>query len=166
MGRNAPARTPSSMIDARALSTAGHFAKDGVVEMGSALGDLPEPDRGKVRPRLRFAGKGVDERADLFGRREIGGGDGAGAGADGAEHVAEDVAVEPGLAAEVVVDHRLVEARGVGDAVDAGAGESVRGEGGGGGGKDAIARGIGAGRRTAPAGGAAQRPLGPSTSLD
>ena len=25
--------------------------------MGSALGDLPEPDRGKVWPRLRFAGQ-------------------------------------------------------------------------------------------------------------
>ena len=89
---------------------------------------------------------------------ELGGGDGADAGADGGEHVAEDLAIEPGLAAEVVVDHRLVQARGVGDAIDAGAGEPVRGEGGGGGGKDAVARGIGARRRPAPARAPGRRP--------
>ena len=54
----------------------------------------------------------------------------------------EDLAVERGLAAEVVVDHRLVEAGGGGDAVDAGAGEAVGGELAAGGGEDPVARPI------------------------
>ena len=100
---------------------------------------------------LGLGGKGVDEGAHLVARRQVGGGDGAGAGTHGGEHVAQDLAVEAGLAAEVVVDHRLVQAGGVGDAVDARAGEAVGGEGGGGGGEEAVARGIGARRRPAPA---------------
>ena len=69
-----------------------------------------------------------DEAADLVGRvcggsRRAGDADG-----DGLEHVAEDLAIERGLAAEVVVDHRLVDARGAGDAIDAGAGEPAGGE--------------------------------------
>ena len=65
-------------------------------------------------------------------------------GPDGAEHVAQDLAIERGLALEVVVDHRLVQARGAGDAVDVGAGVAARGELGGGGGEDAVA-GVGGG---------------------
>ena len=139
------------MMPPSALDDAGHVAERGVVEVGPAFGDLPEPDRREVRPRLALGGEGGDELADLVGGRELGGGDGAHPGADGAEHVAEDLAVERGLAAEVVVDHRLVQARGAGDAVDAGAGEAARGELGRGGGKHAVARRVGAGGRAPPA---------------
>ena len=51
----------------------------------------------------------------------------------------EDLAVERRLAPEVVVDHRLVDAGGAGDAVDVGAGEAARGELGGGGGEQPLA---------------------------
>ena len=59
-------------------------------------------------------------------------GDRAGARADRAKHVAQDLDVQPLLAAVVVVEHRLVDAGPVGDAVDAGGvvaalGELVRG---------------------------------------
>ena len=108
---------------------------------GAAFGDLAEPDRRKVRPRLGLGGDGLDERADLVGRAAASEAATArDAGADGAEHVAQDLAVERRLAAEVVVDHRLVEAGGAGDAVDAGAGEPARGELGGGGGEEPVAR--------------------------
>ena len=60
--------------------------------------------------------------------------------ADGAEHVADDLAVEGELVGEVVVDHRLVEASGVGDVVDADAVEAAGGEELGGGVEDVFAR--------------------------
>ena len=55
-------------------------------------------------------------------------GDLADQGADGAEHVADDLAVEGELVLEVVVNHRLVDAGGVGDVVDADAVEAAGGE--------------------------------------
>ena len=82
------------------------------------------------------------------------GGDGASAmsatrRADGPEHVADDLAVEGELVGEVVVDHRLVDAGGVGDVVDADAVEAAGGEELGGGGEDGLAgvagRGCGGG---------------------
>ena len=96
----------------------------GRVEVGAAFGDLAKPDRRKVRARLGLDGDRLDEGADLVGR--VAGGRAASETrrADGLEHVAEDFAVERGLAGEVVVDHRLVDARGAGDAIDAGAGEA------------------------------------------
>ncbi len=101
-------------------------------------------------------------KARIFvGRRESEAATVAGARADGAEHVAKNLAVELGLVAEVVVDHRLVQAGGVGDAVDAGAGKAVRGKGGGGGGKHAIAGGIRLRRRPALAARPAARPPRP-----
>ena len=48
--------------------------------------------------------------------------------ADGAEHVAQHLEVERALAAEVVVEHRLVDARLGGDAVHAGGVEAALGE--------------------------------------
>ena len=91
------------------------------------------------RPRWRMASM----KARIFsGGARLGGRDVADARADGAEHVAKNLAVELGLAAEVVVNHRLVQAGGGGDAVDAGAGKAVRGKGGGGGGEDTIAGAI------------------------
>src|SRR4029453_1757196 len=68
-----------------------------------------------------------------------GGGGGADAPTDRMEHLAEDLLVERGLAVEVVVNHRLVDVRGAGDAVDVGAGNPAGGELGGGGGKEPLA---------------------------
>ena len=45
-------RTPSSMIEASARSDADHLTERRLVEMRAALGDLAEPDRRKMRPRL------------------------------------------------------------------------------------------------------------------
>ena len=59
-----------------------------------------------------------------------------------AEHVAHDLAIERELVGEVVVDHRLVDAGGARDVVDADAGEAVAGERFGGGRHD---RGAGGG---------------------
>ena len=56
-------------------------------------------------------------------RHGVPGGDG-----EGGEALADDRAIEGDLAAEVVVDHRLVHAGAVGDAVHAGAAEAVGGE--------------------------------------
>ena len=55
-------------------------------------------------------------------------GDGAGAAADRAHHVAHDLEVELALAAEVVVEHRLVDAGARGDAVGAGGVVAALGE--------------------------------------
>ena len=85
-----------------------------------------------MRPRLGRLGDRRDELRQLLLRRGTGGGNGADALADGMEHLAEDLLVERRLAVEVVVDHRLVDVRGAGDAVDVGAGEAARGELGGG----------------------------------
>ena len=62
-------------------------------------------------------------------------GDGADPGADRAKHVAQHLEVQPELAAVVVVDHRLVDARPGGDAVHAGGVEPALGELVGGGAK-------------------------------
>ena len=51
---------------------------------------------------------------------------------------AQQRAVQRLLAAEVVVEHRLVDAGAAGDAIDAGAGVAARGELDGGGGQDAL----------------------------
>ena len=69
----------------------------------------------------------------------------AGAVEDGADECLEDLRVQGGLVPEVVVDHRLVDAGGPGDAVHAGAVEAAGGELGRGGGEEAVA-GIGPGR--------------------
>src|SRR5690606_26074160 len=92
------------------------------------FGDLAQPDRRKVRPRFRLACDRLDHGADVIGRigaRRRRRFDAAG---DRTEHVAEDLAVEARLAVEVVVEHRLVDAGGLGDPVYAGAREPARRE--------------------------------------
>ena len=131
------------------LENRGHVREGRVVEVRASVGDLPKPDGRKVRPRFGLGGKGRDEQPNLFHRRQIGRGDVAHPDAKSAEHVAEDVSVKLGFVLEVVVDHRLVQAGGGGDLVDAGAGKAVGGEGAGGSGKDAIAGGVGGGGRPA-----------------
>src|SRR5262249_46094452 len=118
---------------------AGDVAHRVVVEMGAPFGDLPEPDGREMGPGLGFDGNRLDEGANLVDRVALGAGHRVNAAADGLEHVAEDFSVEGGLAGEVVVDHRLVQAGGAGDAVDAGAGEAAGGELRGGGGEDPVA---------------------------
>src|SRR6185436_7799112 len=84
------------------------------------------------RARRRFLDQRADPRVELVlgGTRAIS--DGAYAGTDRAHHVANDFRVERALAAEVVIQHRLVDAGAGGDAVSAGGvvaalGELVRG---------------------------------------
>ena len=122
------------------LDHVGEVANDRRVEMGAAFGDFAKPDRRKVRAGLCLRSDGLDEEADL---RSGGTADvrrGRGAAPDGLKHVVQDLAVERRLAAEVVVDHRLVHAGGTGDPVDAGAGEAMGRELGGGRGEEARTR--------------------------
>jgi hypothetical protein len=110
------------------------------VEVRAPLGDFAKPDWWKVRPGLGFDRDGIDERAHFVGGRCARALRVADASGDGFEHVVEDLAVEGGLAAEVVVDHRLVDARGPRDAVDAGSGKAAGGKLGRGGGQQPLAR--------------------------
>ena len=98
------------------------------VDVLRPFGDFAEPDAGEVRARLTLDGNRLDEAADLVLGGRAGACHLAHARADGVEHVADDLAIEGGLAAEVVVDHRLVDAGGAGDAVDVGAGVAAGGE--------------------------------------
>ena len=98
------------------------------VHVFAAFGQLAQPDRREVGPGFGGAGDGVHVAADLlFGRdrrmRRFGD-----RGADGGEHVAQDLAIERRLAVEVVVDHRLVQPGGAGDAIHVGAGVAAGGE--------------------------------------
>ena len=116
-----------------------------LIDVRAPLGDLAQPDRRKVGAGFPFGGDGIDEPADFFFGSQRRGGDGAYAGADRVEHVAEDRAVERGLALVVVIDHRLVDAGRARDSIDVGAGVAARGELGRGGGEDPGA-GIGGSR--------------------
>src|SRR5690606_8916917 len=94
----------------------------------------------EVRPLGKHAGDAPDEVADAGFGRFVCGVLGHRVG-DGPEDVEQDLAIERGLAAEVVVDHRLVQAGAGSDAVDLGAGEPAGGELGGGRGEETIAAG-------------------------
>ena len=91
---------------------------------------------------MQTRGGFLDERGDpgveFRLRRTVAVGNRTRAGAYCAEHVLEDFAVEVRLAAEVVVNHRLVDAGFLGDAVDAGGGIAALGEFGGGGLEDEL----------------------------
>jgi hypothetical protein len=91
-------------------------------------------------PRRRLAPQRGDERAELPVRGTAGGADGVDGVGDGAEQVAEDLAVQAGFALEVVVNERLVGAGGGGDPVDGGAVEAAGGELGRGRGEEPPAR--------------------------
>ena len=102
------------------------------VEVRRPGGQLAQHDGREPRAGRRFLDQGADPRVELV----LGGagavGDGADAHADGANHVADDFGVELALAAEVVVEHRLVDPGPGGDALGAGGlvaalGELVRG---------------------------------------
>jgi hypothetical protein len=67
----------------------------------------------------------------------------------GAKDLADDAGIEGALIGEVVIDHRLVDARASGNAVDGGGGETERPELVGGRGEDPGAGVWGAGRRRA-----------------
>ena len=110
------------------------------IEMGAAFGDLAEHDGGEERVLLEEAGKGGDGAVDLLGGRAAAGGNGLQRLDGEREHLPQQDAIEPLLALEVVVEHRLVDAGAAGDAIDAGAGEAVLGELEGGGGQDAVRR--------------------------
>ena len=115
------------------------------IEMAARFAQLAHQHAGKVRPGGGLADEGLDERDQLrLGRcRRVA--HRPHARADGGERAPDDLAVEGLLAGEVVVEHRLREPRGAGDAIDTGAGEALRGELRRGGGDQAVARG-GAGK--------------------
>jgi hypothetical protein len=81
-----------------------------------------------VRPRRALVGHGADEAANLLVGGDAVAVDAFDALGQRTEHVGEDLAVERRLVVEVVVEHRLVEARPGGDAIDFGAVEPARGE--------------------------------------
>jgi hypothetical protein len=107
------------------------------VEVRDAGGQLAQHDGREPRPLRRFLDDGLDPGVDLLFRGAGAVGNRPRPAADGSEHVAEDLVVELELAAEVVVDHRLVDAGFEGDAVDAGSLEPAGGEFRSGGGKNA-----------------------------
>ncbi len=113
-----------------------HHADRLGIEMRSAGRDLAQHDGREPGAGAGLLDDGDDPGVELVFGGAGAVGDGAGAGADGAEHVAEHLDVEPELAAVVVVDHRLVDARLRGDAVDAGGVVAALGELAGGGGED------------------------------
>ena len=140
-GRNGRHARPRATIAPSVSRTPAHVASVAASRCGAAFGDLAEPDRREVRPRLGLGGDGLDEaRGSSRPAGAPARATSRDARADGAEHVAEDLAVERRLAVEVVVDHRLVDAGGGGDAVDVGAGKAAGGELGGGGGEEPLAR--------------------------
>ena len=117
--------------------------------MAAPAGELAKHDRHDVRVGARGAHETVDVGVEP--------GDGRGRPRDrlpgvvgeATEAVAQHFAVETDLAREVVVDHRLVDARLGGDAIDARAGEPAGGELGPGGGEHLGARVTAAGFRRA-----------------
>ena len=95
---------------------------------------------GKNACSSRKPARAGDGAIDLLGGRAAAGGDRLQRFDGEREHLPQEDAIEALLALEVVVEHRLVDAGAAGDAVDAGAGEAVRGEFEGGGGQDAVRR--------------------------
>ena len=106
--------------------------------MGAVLGDLAEHDGREELLLADEAGDRGDDAVELVGRRGGAGGDGLEALSGTAEGVAQQRAVQPLLAVEVVVQHRLVDAGAPGDSIDARSGEAARGEFDRGGGEDPV----------------------------
>ena len=143
--RKCPAARPSARIAPSVPTTRRISATIGGVEVAAAVGDLAQPHRRKLRLGERRAGDGLDEAAQLRLRGASPLADGFDGAGDAAEQVEQDRLVERGLALEVVVEHRLVDAGAGGDAVDLGAVEPAGGELLGGGREDPVAGGGGAG---------------------
>ena len=114
------------------------------IQVRAAFGDFAQHDRGEERVlRTKPAMRGIDasilrrragRRSRRWPRRRS---------PARAKVCAEQGAVETLLAAEVVVEHRLVDAGAAGDAVDAGAGVAACGELDRGGGEDPVGRDAG-----------------------
>jgi hypothetical protein len=113
-----------------------HHAERVGIEMGAAGGDLTQHDGREPRAGAGLFGDGGDPGVELVLRGAGAVGNGTGADADGAEHIAQHFHVEAVLAAVVVVDHRLVDLGLDGDAIDARAVVAAFGELASGGGKD------------------------------
>ena len=93
-----------------------HHVKRRGVEVRGPGGQLAQHDRREPRAGGRFLDEGADPGVELVLGRARAVGDSAHARTDGANHVADDFGIEPGLAAEVVVEHRLVDPGPGGDA--------------------------------------------------
>ena len=87
---------------------------------------------------LNEAGHAGDRAVDLLGGGAVSGGDAAQPFGGTREHLSQERTVQPLLAAEVVVEHRLVDPGAAGDAIDAGAGEPACAELERGGGEDGV----------------------------
>jgi hypothetical protein len=105
-----------------------HHAEGVAVDVRRAGGELPQHDGREPRACRRLLDDSQDPGIELV----LGGagtvGNGARARPDRAEHAAEHLDVQPQLAAVVVVEHRLVDMRLRGDAVDAGGVVAALGE--------------------------------------
>jgi hypothetical protein len=113
------------------------------IEMRAAFGHLPQHDRGEEAVLRDEAGNPRDDLIQLLDGGGAGCRDGAQPFAGSAEGVAQQGPVQPLLAAEVVVEHRLVDAGSAGDAIDAGAGIAAGGEFDGGGRENPVGRDAG-----------------------
>ena len=126
--RNTPSRWPCVMMSRTATNTS--FINWNVcgVEVRRAGGELAQHDRGEPRAGGGFLDDGGDPRVELVLGRARTVGDGAGAAADRPHHLAHALRGKLALAAEVVVEHRLVDAGAGGDAVGAGGVVAALGE--------------------------------------
>src|SRR5439155_15287055 len=114
------------------------------IEVCSAFCHFAKHDGGTGLVLANERGEASDDLVELFGGGSCAGGDRAEAVGGEGEMAAQERAIELLLAAEVVVEHGLVDAGATGDAVDAGAGKAALGELGGGGGEDAVGGDAGA----------------------
>ena len=106
--------------------------------MRAAFRDLAEHDRREELVVADELGDAGDDAIELVVGGGLGGGNGLHALGGLAEHLAQQRSVQLLFAAEVVIEHRFVDARAAGDAIDPGAGEAAIGELGRGGGEDAV----------------------------
>ena len=147
-------RLEDVLLDAFADDTAngrkhaGNEAELLWTEVSAAVGDLAEKDREKVSRRVDRSDQRIDQAVEFARGGRVLGHRGAHALGDGREYVAEDTGIEGAFVGKVVVNHRLVDTRAPGDAIDGRGGETVDAELGGRGGRGCAcgyrARGISA----------------------
>ena len=101
------------------------------IKVRSACGNLAQHQGRKPGPGVGVTNELFDEAIQLVGRCEVGFGDLGDGGADRGEHVADNGSVQRELVGEVVIDHRLVDLRALGDVVHAHAVEAAGGKFGG-----------------------------------
>ncbi len=117
--RNVPSRLPCAMTSETPASTAFIIWKVLASKCGARGGELAQHDGGKPWAARGLFDQGADPRVELVLGRAGAVSDRAHPGTDGAHHVANDLRVELALAAEVVVEHRLVDPGPGGDAIGA-----------------------------------------------